>query len=167
MLSDILDEASTLLSTVAGATIATTEKELATHHHPPRFVWVPLGATGEGVARNKTIGAPSTRELQLDAWAVECHCWGTSLRVAEQLRRAALTAMRRAVRGRRYVVRDTRTGDQAWMQHGFVLIVTFEIWESALEVHLPTLEDASSLTAPVHSVAVQTAPAPDLLVFKG
>lgn len=154
MIADTIEALSAMLAGIAGSTILTGQRELAEHGVPPRFVWVVLGAAGEtGGDRNKTIGGKTTKELAIDAWRVACHCWGDDLRAAEKLRAAAITAIRKGLRGRRYQLRDTESPEVGWSTHGHLLVFVVEIHEPLLEVALPTLDAATYPTVKIESVA--------------
>lgn len=156
MLSDVLDEVTAVLSGIAGSIVLTGQAKVAANTAPPRFIWVVLGASPEGGARNKDIGSKTTSALAVDGWRVACHCWGHDFRAAETLRAAAVTAMRKASKGRSYALLDTESMQPGYVTRGHALIVNFDVWVPLEKIALPTLEPETYPTAHVNTVALKT-----------
>lgn len=93
MLSDKLEQLSTLLSPVAPTGIGEEDE-------PPRFAFVRKGFTSAGPT---SLGGAS-RTLGDRLYRVEARCWGTDADEADRLSLALETALRQVAGGRNYAL---------------------------------------------------------------
>lgn len=153
MLSDILAEVQLKLALVAKS--ANGEQELAQHHAPPRYCFIPRSLTVRGPS---SIGN-NPRSYGDIAYAIDVHCWGKDADQANRLFLALNTALRIVCKGRNYAVKQGRFSELGDTRQGIVLTCSIELWTTLTEVRLEAgAPDNERPTVTATSVEVEAPP---------